>query len=199
MKGPTTPEGKERAMANLIPAKPGEVRNPAGRTSAGAVALEWCNMFAERGTKEKELREIAADKEEPPAKRAAAIRMVRWLENGDLSDFAGLLRGENSLEDLRAMGINTEVVKKFKQKTRRVPAGNNAVDEVIEREIELHDRSGSDFDRILDRTVGHPKQAMEISGRDGGPIKHEYDLSKLSLDELRQLRELRNKIAVGAN
>lgn len=143
--------------------KPGKSGNPRGRPPAGATLIEWVNVLGAQKTSEEKLRKIARDKNEDILKRGAANRLLRLVELGDLADFAGLLSGENSLEDLRGMGINTEVVKKFKQKTRKVPAGNNTVEEVIEREIELHDRAGEDFDRILDRTVGKPNQAVDVT------------------------------------
>ena len=121
---------------------------------------------------EEELRKVARSKKNPWSQRTAAERMLRTMEASDIADFAGLLRGENNIEDLRAMGINTEVVKKFKQKTRIIPTGEGKeTEEVIDREIEFHDRAGEDFDRLLDRTNGRPTQAVEVSGPDKGPIQ----------------------------
>jgi len=56
-------------------------------------------------------------------------------------------------------------VRRLKQKTRKVPiAGKDGVvEEIIEREIELYDRGGADFDRILDRTEGKPKQSVDMN------------------------------------
>lgn len=154
--------------------KPGESGNPNGRAkSAGTSIREWINVFSHQELCENDLRKIGRDKSSPWSKRTAAERMLRTLEAGDISDFSGLLKGENNLEDLRGMGINTEVVKKLKQKTRVVPKGDGKVEEVIEREIELHDRAGNDFDRIMDRTEGKPKQGVEVTGRDGAPIQSE--------------------------
>jgi hypothetical protein len=33
-----------------------------------------------------------------------------------------------------------------------------------EREVELFDRAGIDFDRVLDRTEGKPRQTLEVEG-----------------------------------
>lgn len=171
-KGQKTPEVQAIAGAGkggVVPPashrfKPGKSGNPAGRRKAGAVQREYLNAFVERRFSEKKLRRVFNRKGAPAAMRAAALRLIRQLESGDLSDFSGLLKGENNLEDLRGMGINTEVVKKFKQKTRRVPTGNDGeTEEVIEREIELHDRSGTDFDRVTNHTDGQPKQDSNIN------------------------------------
>jgi hypothetical protein len=138
--------------------------NPKGRPTAGASIREWLNVLAaDEAMTEPELRRLARDKAAPWPKRAAAERALKTLESGDLADFAGLLRGENNLEDLRGMGIDTAVVKRFKQKTRRVPTGKDGEsEEVIEREIELHDRAGADFDRVCDRTEGKPTQRVDL-------------------------------------
>jgi hypothetical protein len=45
-----------------------------------------------------------------------------------------------------------------------VPVGDGETEEVIDREIELHDRAGTDFDRIIDHTDGKATQRTEISG-----------------------------------
>lgn len=168
--------------------KPGQSGNPGGRPSAGSTIREHINDLATSALDEPSIRAIAKDIKAPWPKRAAANRILRTMEAGDLADFAGLLSGENKLEDLRAMGINTEVVKKFKQKTRVVPSGNNKIEEVIEREIELFDRAGDDFDRIIDRTAGKPTQAVEVSGPDKGPIetKKRVDYDAIE-NEIRQI------------
>jgi len=156
--------------------KPGQSGNPAGRKTAGASLQEWLNRLAEQDLTEAALRRIARDEKLGWTKRAAAERILRLLEAGDLADFAGLLSGEHKLEDLRGLGINTEVVKKFKQKTRKQVTGvgeERQVEEIIEREIELHDRAGADFDRICDRTEGRPRQS----------VTHDGDLGLRTLEE----------------
>jgi hypothetical protein len=98
------------------------------------------------------------------AKRTAAERMIRTLEAGDLADFAPYLAGEKSLAELKAAGVNTEIVKKAKVKVRTTENGTET-----EREIELFDRAGADFDRVLDRTEGKPRQTMEIENAGTAP------------------------------
>lgn len=148
--------------------KVGNKESP-GRPAAGATIKEWLNVFAADDLDEASLREIARDRKSGWTKRAAANRAIKTMENPDLSDFAGLLRGENRLEDLRAMGINTDVVKKFKQKTRRVPTGEGATEEVIDREIELYDRSGVDFERVVNHTDGSPIQTVKADVHSDAP------------------------------
>jgi hypothetical protein len=137
--------------------KPGESGNPAGRKSAGATIKEQFNWLAEQDLNEAEVRKIARDKSLPWTRRAAAERILRTLEAGDLADMEPALRGEKDLTTLRSEGVNTEIVKKIKVKTRVTPDG----EEVIEREMELHDRAGTDIDRILDRTEGKPAQSVD--------------------------------------
>jgi hypothetical protein len=47
---------------------------------------------------------------------------------------------------------------------------------------------------LLDRAYGRPRQALEVTGEDGGPVLTSgIDLSGLSAEELRALRELLGK------
>jgi len=160
-RGPKTPEGKARAIANLKVIEPGEVRNPEGRKSAGLYVTEWVNILANET--ESTIRKVLRDPGQPTAKRMAAKRLLMSIEHGDLADFEPLLKGESSLNDLRASGINTEIVKKVKIKAKIELNEDGDPETVMERELELYDRSGNDFDRILDRTVGKPKQETTIT------------------------------------
>jgi hypothetical protein len=94
--------------------------------------------------------------------------MLLALERGDVADFERFLDGRETLEELQARGINTEVVKRVKKKRKilRREVKGDAVEELIqeEREIELHDRGGVEVDRILDRTVGKPVQGIDLTG-----------------------------------
>jgi hypothetical protein len=130
--------------------KPGQSGNPTGKPrSAGYTLREWINRFAEDGHTEDELRKIARGKANPWPMRAAAERVLRAIESADLADFEELVEGTKRLTQLRSEGVNTAVVKKIK------PCGERGF------EIELHDRSGVDFDRIIDRTDGRPTTAVE--------------------------------------
>lgn len=162
--------------------KPGESGNPSGKRSAGHTIREWINTLSEGDHTEEELRRIARDKRIGWTKRLAAERILRSLEHGDLADFAPLLKGEADLPKLREDGINTEVVKKIKQKSRVVPVGEGETEEIIEREIELHDRAGEDFDRIIDRTLGKPAQSIDHTS--GGKPFVVKVLSGVRMDDL---------------
>lgn len=141
--------------------KPRKSGNPKGRPpSAGSTLIEWLNILAGKDFTEAQIRRIARDKRSPWTKRAAAERVLRTLEAGDLADFQPYLEGTKTLEDLRDDGLNTELVKKGKTTVRTDKDGT----ETQTREIELHDRSGADFDRIADRTEGKPTQRMEMEG-----------------------------------
>jgi hypothetical protein len=143
--------------------KLGESGNPAGRKPAGLYVKEHINLLVGADATESQLRVLAKDPDEPCSRRMAAIRILRSIESGDLADFEDLISGKVDLKTLREKGISTDVVKKFKQKSRVVPVGDGETEEVVEREIELHDRSGDDFDRILDRTIGKPSQAVDVT------------------------------------
>lgn len=142
--------------------KPGEVRNPKGRRSAGIVLKEWLNLFSTQGLTEAELRAVAKDKTQPWPKRAAAERAIRTIEAPDLAEFEEYVAGAKTLDELRQAGVDTAAVKRVKERrqvTRKT--GGEVTEETVTREVELHDRAGEDFDRICDRTDGKPKQAFE--------------------------------------
>jgi hypothetical protein len=84
--------------------------------------------------------------------------MLRCLEWPDLADFEPYLASEMSLEELQAGGVVTEAVKKAKVRVRTASDGTTET----EREVELFDRAGTDFDRVLDRTEGKPHQTLEV-------------------------------------
>jgi hypothetical protein len=171
--------GMEIGWKNLRPAKKGETRNPNGRPAAGTTVREFINSLAFSKLTEKQLRRVAKDKKMPWAKRTAANRMLRTLEAPDMADFEKILNGEETLSQARDKGLNTDAIKRIRPTKEGI-------------EIELHDRSGSDFDRILDRTIGKPMQEISMTGKDGGPLKthtevtHTIDYDDLSkkLDEI---------------
>lgn len=142
--------------------KPGQSGNPAGRKTAGAYITEHLNSLAHADLSEADLRLIARDQKQPWTRRAAAERILRSLEAGDLADFEDYLEGTKKLPDLRKGGLNTEVVKRARVKVLK--------DGSVEREIELHDRAGGDFDRILDRTEGKAIARVEANVTSDMPI-----------------------------
>lgn len=164
---PRTPE--EQVRKGEFPSRkdqfpPGVSGNPNGRKTAGASLCEWLNSFAEQELTEADLRVIARDVKAPWTKRAAAERVLRTMEAGDVADMGPLLDGSMSPEQLREAGINTAVIKKIKTKTRTLYRGNEAEGVEVEREVELHDRAGVDFDRIADRTAGKPINRVDVAG-----------------------------------
>jgi hypothetical protein len=131
--------------------KPGQSGNPAGRKTAGAYLREELNSLVLSNPTAEEVRRIARDPKEAMNRRAAAERYLRLVESGDLADFEPWLNGEKTLEQLRAEGLNTEIVKKSK------------ITDKGSRELELHDRAGTDFDRITDQTAGKATQPIEVT------------------------------------
>jgi hypothetical protein len=138
---------------------------------------EHINLLAAKGLTEKQLRKAARDRGAPWTQRAAAERILRTLEMGDLADFDPVLDGTMTLAQIRDTGVNTEVVKKCKVKIRTTEEPGKPPVTEVEREIELYDRAGSDFDRVMDRTEGRPKQAVDLTS-DGAPVGFTLNIGK---------------------
>lgn len=143
--------------------KPGESGNPKGRTSAGASLKEHVNSLFEADLTEDELRKIAKDRKAGVQRRSAANRLLNLMERGDLADVEAFLDGSKTLDQLRTDGVYTDTIKKAKvsKKTFKTEGGDDV--EVESREIEFHDRSGEEFDRISDRTDGRPTQSVDLN------------------------------------
>jgi hypothetical protein len=159
------PSGEHpNSKKNLKPWKPGESGNPKGRTSVGASVREHMNAMAEAQLTFEELKLIATDTRAPITRQAAAQRLMRMAEHPDVAEFQQYLNGALDLEQLQKAGINTSLIKKAKVREHEGESGRT-----IEREIELYDRSGEEFDRVFDRTEGRPKQAVDVTGSLGMP------------------------------
>jgi hypothetical protein len=52
-------------------------------------------------------------------------------------------------------------------------------------------------DMLLSYTFGKATQRTEITGSEGEPIQMKHDLSKLNIDELKQLKEITSKLEGG--
>jgi hypothetical protein len=141
--------------------KPGESGNPEGRPSVGKSVEQWANLLDERKTPAVELRRILEDETEQPSKRTAAARLLRMNESPDMADYEPYLNGAVNLEQLKASGVDTSVIKKVKERRELNKEGETVA---VTREIELHDRSGEEFDRVCDRTEGKPKQSVDLGG-----------------------------------
>lgn len=153
----------DKELSNLVKWKPGQSGNPRGRPSAGLVIKEYINSLSDKDLTREQIFAISKDPKEPWSKRMAAIRMVRAIEDPDIADYEEYLGGQINLQELRARGVDTRPIKKIDETVRRIPQGkdNEPIVE-IERKLELHDRSGDDFDRILDQTAGKPTQQVQI-------------------------------------
>ncbi len=148
--------------ANLRPPwPPGVSGNPKGRRTAGASVREWVNSLVEGRVPAPALRKIADDEREEPARRAAAVRVLRMVEDPDLADFADAIEGGATLGELRDRGVPTRLIKRLKSKTRTLKGGKT----LTTREIELHDRSGEDFDRVIEQTDGRPRQTVAVESQ----------------------------------
>lgn len=134
--------GRQRKV--FPPQLPGEV--------AGATLTRLLSEFA--GLRLDELRTIAADESAPWSRRAAADRMIRAIGVADVTQFEPWLSGRESLDELRARGVNLTGVAKLRVNTWS--NGGSA------REIEFV-HGGEEFDRITDRTAGKPTQRQEVA------------------------------------
>lgn len=80
-RGPQTPEGRAKALANLTHIKPGQRLNPAGRPSAGASVKDWWNIM--QGWSRKKLEAVIADNASPVNKVAAAQAWLNACKAGN--------------------------------------------------------------------------------------------------------------------
>ncbi|HEX8323332.1 MAG TPA: DUF5681 domain-containing protein [Tepidisphaeraceae bacterium] len=149
--------------------KPGQSGNPSGRPKNAGQSLRECiNDFVAQQLTEDALRRIARGKDESIVRRAAAERLLRTVEYPDMADFEEVLAGRETLREARERGLNTGLVRKAKRRTikTQIVGGEKDGSELeteFEVEVELHDRSGTDFDRVSDRTDGRPTQALRIN------------------------------------
>lgn len=156
-------DGKKRNhpgnAKNLKPWPKGVSGNPAGRKNGGAYLSELLNSYLCGDVTEPQIRKIINDVKVPIPRRAAARRCLLLIENPDMADFATLIDGVETLEEVRSRGIDTSQIRKLKHKAFTTEDGTTEKS----CEIELHDRSGENFDRICDRTNGRPRQELEVN------------------------------------
>ena len=141
---------KNKGWENLKPAQPGEVRNPEGRKTAGAYIKEHVNSMACRKLTKKQLRKIIADEDEDWTRVAAAEQALRSMESPDIADFQEVVRGTKTPDDLRKAGIDTAAIKKY-------TIGKKGIS------VELHNRAGESFDRVVEKTDGKDPQAVDVT------------------------------------
>jgi hypothetical protein len=139
--------------------QPGTSGNPKGRRNAGATIADWMNALAAKELTEADLRKIHGDPKQPQPRRIAAERLLHSL-SPDMADYEPFLDGTKTLAELKASGVDTSAVKKAKTRVHTDDKGGTTVI----REIELHDHSGAEFDRICDRTNGKPATPLQLMG-----------------------------------
>jgi hypothetical protein len=144
---------------------PGVSGNPKGRPpNAGSTMREWVNQLVAAQSTEADLRKLARDPHAPVAKRNAAINLLFTIELPDPADFQEVLSGEKTLADLRDEGVATHMVKKIKCKRLTTTTAKGHQSEQEDYELELHNRAGDAFDRIVGHTDGTPTQRVEFVG-----------------------------------
>lgn len=180
------------SLANLTPVQPGQVLNPSGRKVLGAYITECKNSLGDKLSKGEigwnDIREMARSGK--GNWRPAAVQMIQSVELPRMADYEPLLDGEMDARGLEKSGVDTTAIKKMKLKRREIPQDNDDPPIVeYEREIELHNRSGEAFDRIMDRTVGKPAQSVTIQSSSAYTIVT-MDYSLLTPAQLEALRAI---------
>ena len=180
------------SIANLRMWPKGVSGNPQGPKPIGATLIAHVNAIgAKEDLTEAMLVKISKDKDAHPARRAAADELLRLINRADYAEFTGFLKGNEDIDDLSAAGIDTRKIKKIKQKSRVVNVADGEVEEVIEREIELHADAPQTFDRLVNHTIGMPLQRIQDMNQpsaDVGSAGLDYNL--LTEDELAQLQAI---------
>lgn len=152
-------KGEFPSKANQF--KRGQMGNPTGSTNPTKIAItKAMHAMGAADLTEEELRMVAKDRNIGFIRRAAANQLLRIMERPDLADYEGWLQGQADLRDLRNDGHDTSLIKKAKVKHRMTPGG----EEFVEREIELHDRAGESWDRL----IGSGKSEDETEASKGG-------------------------------
>ena len=142
-------------------------RNPAGRPPGGLVVEEWLNLLLHDAEMDRDaLWRLAENAKTPTAKAIAANQALLARFPADLSDFEPFIDGARTLKQLKSDGVSTYGVKSCEVKRKRLVAGaGDAAQEweIEHRKIELHDRSGPAFDRVMDRTVGRSRENKDVN------------------------------------
>lgn len=130
--------------------KKGQSGNAGGSSTAGAITRNYMNRMARRNLRESKLRAIIADKSKPDLMRSAAEKILHSRTHTNLAAFDPWIKGEMTLSQLEAEGVDISVVK-------------SASITKEGRRIELYDKAGENFDRIVEHTDGRPSQTKDIN------------------------------------
>jgi hypothetical protein len=180
--------------------QPGRSGNPAGRPkNAGQSLVEVTNsLAADESMTVQRLREIARDPKSHPIKAAAAKQLLQMSMHATLADFEEIDDGK-SLKELEMAGVPVELLRKRKKTEKSFTDRDGQTETTVTYELELHplEVAGNAYDRVSDRTTGKPKQAVELTGADGGPVQS-IDLTKVTTEELNAIRAVHNRLATPA-
>lgn len=148
----------------LYPVQKGEKRNAPGRRTFGTYVKEHINSMAcQLDNGNLTWADIATKaKTGEGNERIAAVQLMQMVERADMADYEPAINGEKTLKEIREDGINTALIKRVRQ--RRITTTDEKGNQVVEitRDLELHDRAGEAFTRLLDQTDGKPGQAPTV-------------------------------------
>jgi hypothetical protein len=151
--------------------QPGQSGNPAGRVSAGASIREQLNTMIEFTAAE--LRVVAKDRKAPASRRAAAGQLLRMIRGCDAADFESYVDGSKTLVELRAAGVDTQVIKKMGRTNTTRTDKDGGETTTAKATLEFADPVGEALDRVIDRTEGRAIQrvaAQITDNRSGSDI-----------------------------
>lgn len=166
----------------LYPAQKGNPGGPGRPPNAGRSIKEKMNDYVSQGLTREQLAKIRDSRLAKVADVAAAVRLLRMMEDPDIAEYANLIDGSADLMTLRERGIDTRSIRKFKQRSRQVAVGDGNFETVIDREIELYDRSLADAKLVIEQTDGAPVGTVNVNAE----IMHRYEpppVNKLELPD----------------
>ncbi len=187
------PEPPAGAIVNsrggwILPRKRGQTfsRNPASRTPQNLNKIV-AKMRKGRMTHD-DLMKMARPGGDPDPTMVVAAKIILEAEaRADPADFEKVISGMMTLDELRATGVDTSVVKKLRMRSKTGLSGDT--EEIVE--LELKD-TGEAIDRFLDRTIGKARTTAEVTLHTPDQVPT-LDLSNLSPSELETMLKLAEK------